>query len=106
MTAATVAKYGSDSSTLGNGKVCICLPNSAGVKLICYYDILTSLLIFTLYRSYYACLYLGKPEKVNYTRYHKARKCTYVFEILLCLALFGVYTVLLAVQNRGVNVLP
>ena len=103
---ATIAKYGANSGTVGKGRVCICLPNSAGVKLICCYDILAGLLVFTLYRSYFACLYLAKPEQSNYTKYLKTRKCTYVFEILVCLALFAVYTVLLAVQNRGINVLP
>ena len=95
----TMSKYGAREGPVGNGKLLLCIPNHAGVFLIQIYDILTLVLIFTLYRSYAACEVFG--NETNIKKYKKARQITYAIEIVCAVAGFGTYTALIAV--RGSN---
>ena len=102
--AETMKRYDNRRSTpLGRGKVCFCLPNRTGVKVIQIYDMITCILIVTLYRTYHACQIFNETEDFDVTNYIKARKCTFCLMILLSVGGFIAYTVLLIIQNEGTS---
>ena len=66
---------------------------------------ITVLMIFTIHRTYHAYQIFNNTEEADIEKYIKARKCTFCFQILFCIVLFSLYTILLAVQKTGLSLL-